>query len=233
MGLLSVKNLTINFDDDSVIKDLSFEIEKGDFVSVIGPNGSGKSSLLKALLNLIPFKGEIVWQPKVKIGYLPQGLTPLKVKDYPLTVFDFFKLKNKNLSKEEIIKILKEVDLGQNVLQKKIGNLSGGQFQKMLIKWVLMNNPDILILDEPETSLDYQSGETIYSLLKELWEKKQQTILLVTHEFDVVGKYSNKVLCLAHSNYHCLGKANDVLTEATFKKLFGKDIKLYQHTKEH
>jgi len=73
-----------------------------------------------------------------------------------------------------------------------------------------MNNPDILILDEPETSLDYQSGETIYSLLKELWEKKQQTILLVAHEFDVIGRYSNKVLCLAHSNYHCLGKANDV-----------------------
>jgi len=229
MVLLSVKDLTINFDNDLVVQNLSFEVERGDFFSIIGSNGSGKSSLLKALLKLIPFKGEINWQPKIKIGYLPQGITPLKVKDYPLTVFDFFKLKNKNLKKEEIEKKLNQIDLEKNILEKKIGDLSGGQFQKILIQWVLIDEPDVLMLDEPETSLDYRSGETIYSLLKNLWEEKQKTIILVTHEFDIISKYSNKVLCLTHSHYHCLGKTNDVLSEENLKKVFGKDIKIYQH----
>jgi len=93
----------------------------------------------------------------------------------------------------------------------------------------LIDEPDVLMLDETETSLDYPSGETIYSLLKNLWEEKQKTIILVTHEFDIISKYSNKVLYLTHSHYHCLGKTNDVLREENLKKVFGKDIKIYQH----
>lgn len=229
MSLLSVEKLKVDFNNEVIINNLSFTVEKGDFVSLIGPNGSGKSVLVKTLLGLLPYQGKIFWQPQIKIGYLPQGLTPLKVKDYPLTVLDFFLLKNNKFSLSQIKDALQLLTLPENILKKKIGHLSSGQFQRMLMSWLLIDQPDILILDEPLTGLDLKAGETLYSLLKELKEKKQQTIILVTHEFDIISRYSNKVICLTHHNFQCVGTPEEVLSKETLQKVFGQEIKIYQH----
>ena len=133
--ILEVKNLFLELDNEKIINNLSFRVKQGEFLTILGPNGSGKTILLKVLLGLIPdYQGKIIWAKNVKIGYLPQGLTHLKVKNLPLSVEEFLFLK-----KIEYKKIIEYLDLvglpKKNILKKKIGNLSGGQFQRMLLIW--------------------------------------------------------------------------------------------------
>jgi len=143
-NILQVKNLTVELDDEKIIDNLSFDIKKGEFLTILGPNGSGKTVLLKALLGLLPYSGKITWSDEVKIGYVPQGLTQLKVRNLPLLVEEFFRLKK--IKKDEISKLLILVGIkDKTFLKKKIGNLSGGQFQRMLLIWALSSNPNVLL----------------------------------------------------------------------------------------
>jgi len=227
--LLEVKNLNINLDGNTILKDLSFQVKEGGILTILGPNGAGKSVLLKTLLGLLPYKGEIIWHGKPKIGYLPQGLSQLSVKSYPLSVADFFSLKNPAPSSEEIIKFLDFVGLDKSILGKKAGNLSGGQFQRMLIAWVLVSHPQVIVLDEPTTGLDIGGGETIYSLLQTIWKKENLTIFLVTHDLSIVYKNSTNVLCLTHKREVCYGKPSDILNSETLEQVFGTEVKIFKH----
>ena len=228
MKILKVKNLNVELDDEKIVKDLSFEVKKGEILTILGPNGAGKTVLLKALLGLLPYQGEISWQEKAKIGYLPQGLTQLKVKDLPLSVEEFFGLKK--VSKEETLKFLKLVGIKEkNFLRKRIGDLSTGQFQRMLIAWVLVSKPEVLLFDEPTAGIDLGGEETIYSLLHRVWQEKNLTILLVTHDLNIVYKYSNSVLCLSKKGVTCFGRPKEVLTTELLEKMYGTGIKFYEH----
>lgn len=228
--LLEVKNLNVVLGKEEIIQNLSFQVFEGEILTILGPNGAGKSVLLKTLLGLIPYRGEVVWRKKVKFGYLPQGLTQLKVKDFPLTVKDFFALKNFPLTLKKIGHFLRLVGLEKNILSKLIGHLSGGQFQRMLLAWVLISRPNILFLDEPTSGIDIGGGETIYSLLYRLWLKEKITVFLVTHDLNVVYKNSTNVLCLTNKKCSCFGKPKEILNAKTLKKVFGREIKLYDHT---
>jgi zinc transport system ATP-binding protein len=227
--LLEVKNLNVSFDKEKVLKDLSFQVRQGEILTILGPNGAGKSVLIKALLGLLPYQGTIQWNKNLKVGYLPQGLNQLKVKDLPLTVGDFFALKDKLPKKEEILKHLSLVGLDEEILSKKAGNLSGGQFQRMLVAWVLVSYPEVIFFDEPTSGIDIGGGETIYSLLYNIWKKEKITIFLVTHDLNIVYQHSTHILCLSQKGYHCFGKPNEVLNAKVLKETFGKEIKLYQH----
>jgi zinc transport system ATP-binding protein len=121
------------------------------------------------------------------------------------------------------------VGLEESILGKKAGNLSGGQFQRMLVAWVLVSHPQVILFDEPTTGLDVGGGETIYSLLHTIWKKEKLTIFLVTHDLSIVYKNSTNVLCLTHKRHVCYGKPDKILNSETLEQVFGTEVKIFKH----
>jgi len=222
--ILKVKNLNVRLNNEKIIEDLSFEVKEGEILTILGPNGAGKTVLLRTLLGLLPYKGEIEWQKEVKIGYVPQRLK--FIKDIPMSIEEFFKLKG--VLKEEMREILNSVGFEESFLNKKIGELSSGQFQRILVAWALVGNPDVLLFDEPTAGIDIGGEETIYTLLAKLKEKRNLTILLVTHDLSVVFKFSDYVICLNKCPI-CQGAPKEVLTPEILYKLYGQEVKFYEH----
>jgi len=222
--ILEVKNLSVVLDNQSIIENLSFAVEKGNVLTILGPNGAGKSVLLKTLIGLLPYKGEIEWAKELKIGYVPQRL-PF-IKDIPLNIRDFFSLKGS--PERETEAILNSVGFREDFSRRKIGDLSSGQFQRILIAWGLVGNPQVLLFDEPTTGVDISAEETIYNLLAKLKGERDLTILLVTHDLSVVYKFSTDVICLNRQPI-CYGPPQEVLTPESLQRLYGGEVKYYQH----
>lgn len=228
--ILKIKNLDVNFGKEEVIKNLSFEIKRGEFLIVLGPNGAGKTTLFKAILGLIPSSGEIIWQKiKVpKISYLPERLSQDKFKNLAISVKEFLRFKEN--SDEKILTTLRAVGLNsKEIFNKNPGNLSSGQFQRMLIAWSLISEPEILFFDEPATGIDVGGEETIYSLLEKFWKEKNLTILLITHDLNIIYKYATNILCLSKKEACCFGPPKEILTPKVLEKIYGTEIKFYEH----
>ncbi len=223
-SILKVENLNVKLNDEKIIEGLFFDVKKGEVITILGPNGAGKTVLLKCLLGILPYKGKIEWQKGIKIGYVPQRL-PF-IKSIPMSIEEFFKLKK--VSRREIEEVLSSVGYRGDFSNKKIGDLSSGQFQRILIAWALVKNPDVLLFDEPTTGIDIGGEETIYSLLSKLKEKRNLTFLLVTHDLSVVFKFSNFVICLNRCPI-CQGAPKEVLNSEVLKKLYGEEVKFYEH----
>jgi zinc transport system ATP-binding protein len=219
-----VQDLNVELDHRSIIEHLSFTVKKGDIVTILGPNGAGKTVLLKCLLGLLPYVGEIRWEKGIKIGYVPQRL-PF-IKDIPLSVMDFFDLKG--AAEQEVRNIVHAVGFGEEFFERKIGDLSSGQFQRILIAWGLVGNPQVLLFDEPTTGIDISGEETIYNLLARLKEERHLTMLLVTHDLSVVYQFSTRVICLSRQAV-CYGPPREVLTPESLQNLYGGGMKYYQH----
>jgi len=226
--ILHIKNLNVKFGKEEVIRNLSLEVKKGDFLIVLGPNGAGKTVLLKTLLGIFPFEGKIEWRKGIKIGYVPQRV-PF-VKDFPISVEEFLKLKTKN--KNEIGEVLKLVGFEENFLKKNLEEISSGQYQRILVAWALIGNPDVLLFDEPTTGIDISGKETIYQLLERLKKEKNLTIILVTHDLSVVFKFSDYVICLNKCPI-CQGTPKETVTPENLSKLYGQEIKFYEHYHGH
>jgi zinc transport system ATP-binding protein len=222
--ILTVQDLNVELDHRSIIEHLSFTVKKGDIVTVLGPNGAGKTVLLKCLLGLLPYDGEIAWEKGIKIGYVPQRL-PF-IKDIPLSVMDFFDLKG--AAEQEVRNIIRAVGFGEEFFARKIGDLSSGQFQRILIAWGLVGNPQVLLFDEPTTGIDISGEETIYNLLARLKEERRLTMVLVTHDLSVVYQFSTRVICLSRQAV-CYGPPREVLTPESLQNLYGGGMKYYQH----
>ena len=227
--ILKVKNLNVEIRNEKIIENLSFEVKKEEFFIVLGPNGAGKTTLFKALLGLIPYKGEIVWSQKdIRFGYLPERLSRSEFKKLPISIQDFYKFKEN--SEEKISKTLESVGLkAGKFLEKNPGDLSSGQFQRMLIGWALLGDPQVLFFDEPTTGIDIGGEKTIYSLLQKFWQERSLTILLITHDLNIVYGYATNVLCL-HKNSICSGPPREILTPELLEELYGSKIKFYKHT---
>jgi len=228
--ILKIENLNVRFEREEAIGNLSFELKKGEFLIVLGPNGAGKTTLFKAILGLIPSEGKIIWQgAKIpKISYLPERLSQDKFKNLTITVREFFRFKER--SDEKIFSILEAVGLQpKEILNKNPGDLSSGQFQRMLISWSLISEPEVLFFDEPATGIDIGGEETIYSLLEKFWEEKNLTILLVTHDLNIVYKYATNILCLSKKEICCFGPPKEILTPEVLEKIYGTKIKFYEH----
>lgn len=223
--ILKVKNLYVELNNIKILENINFELKKGEVLTIIGPNGAGKTVLLKTLLGIYPYKGEIFWKKDIKLGYVPQRVPFLKT--IPLTVKEFFLLKNYNQTK--IIEILKNIGIRETDLNKKIGDLSSGQFQRVLIGFALIKDPQVLLFDEPVSGIDIEGQETIYNFLERLHARKNITILMVSHDLNIVYKFSTKVLCLSHRKMVCIGKPQAVLNSENLAKLFNSEIKVYKH----
>ena len=225
---LRVKNLTVELNNQKIIEDLSFEVKKGETLVVLGPNGAGKTTLLRALLGIIPYKGEVIWSVK-NTSYLPPNELMQRKEILPLTVEDFYSLKE--IGKEKIFQSLKSVGLEESLFKKRIANLSTGQFQRLGIAWSLVDNPDTLLFDEPTSGIDIGGTETIYSLLHESWEKQKLTIILVTHDLSVVWEHADNVICLNKTGL-CYGTPSVALTTENLKQLYGVGVKYYKHKRD-
>ena len=234
-NILEVKNLTVSFNNEKVIDKLSFNLKKGENLVVVGPNGAGKTVLLRTLIGMIPFEGEIKWQENVnphtkigvgvKIGYVPQKILP--EKNIPLSIEEFFNFKK--VDSNQIVKALKSVGINDlSVLKKKIGVISSGQLQRILIAWSLIGNPEILLFDEPLSGIDIEGEETIYNLLSQIERERNLAIILITHDLSVVYKFADSVLCM-NKKVICYGSPQEALTPQKLNQLYGGEIKLYKH----
>ena len=224
--ILKVTNLNVSIENEEIIKDLSFEVKEGDVLTVLGPNGAGKTTLFKTLLGILPYKGEIEWRKDIKIGYVPERLP--YIKDVLVDIGEFLKLKG--ASEKETKEILNSVGLNENFLDKGIGEVSSGQFQRVLVAWALIRNPNVLLFDEPMAGLDIIGEETVYELLAKLRRERNLTILLISHDLSIVYKFSNYVICLNKCPL-CHGVPREVLNPETLQKLYGSEVKFYEHHK--
>lgn len=225
--LLSVKNLSVRLGDQQILDSLSFDVEKGEVVAIIGPNGAGKTVLFRALLGLLPYKGEVTWPKHTKIGYVPQKLSV--DKDLPLTVAEFLNLRG--ASREEVEEALQSVGLQHRVLSARLGQLSGGELQRVLIAYALINHPDVLLFDEPTAGVDIGGEETIYTMIDKLHQQHGLTALLITHDLNVIYRYAEKVLCLNKEKI-CYGTPKEALTPNNLQELYGSEIHVYPHKHE-
>lgn len=193
--IFQIDNVSFSYGHDEVFRSINLTINKGDFVGIIGKNGSGKTTLLKLLLNqLKPSTGQIKYKKGLKIGYVEQ-ITMSSDNTFPASVLEIvllglhnslprFSFYNQSHKKIALL-ALEQVGL-KGFEKKQIANLSGGQQQKVLIAKTLVEDPEILILDEPTTGIDSQSQNEFFQLLKHLNQKHDKTILIVTHSIDKV-----------------------------------------------
>ncbi len=228
MPILEVKNLKVRFGEQSILENISFDLEKGDTLAVIGPNGSGKTTLLRAILGAVAYEGEISLTGGARIGYVPQKID--LERDLPITVQEFLLLKSKKevSSAYSPNQALELVNLSADFLKKRIGELSAGELQRILIAWAVIDRPSLLLFDEPTASVDVAGQETVYELLHRLQDKYDLTLILISHDLTVVYRYADKVLCLNRAQV-CFGAPSEVLTPQELEKLYGGGHKFYHH----
>lgn len=216
--LLEIKNLSAGYDANIVLENINMEVFSDDFIGVIGPNGGGKTTLIKTILGLIkPVSGELVLHiSKTNIGYLPQ-VNQID-KRFPISVIDvvrsgksdtaLFSSFHKNTAEKEKAESLL-AEMGIIALRNKaIGELSGGQMQRVFLCRALMNNPELLVLDEPSTYVDNNFEGELYLKLKELNE--QIAILLISHDVGTISFFVKTIACVNRNlHYH----PSNIITE--------------------
>lgn len=221
---IAIKDLSVSFEDRSILKSADVTIEEGEFVFIVGPNGSGKSTLIKSILGLIDIDGgeiEVFGQKNTQenvasnFGYVPQHAH--LDRDFPITVEEVINLECESggechSSIGEHLQYLNSTHL----LKRKIAQLSGGEMQKVLIMRGLVRDPKVIVLDEPTSNLDTESHKDFHSLLKDL-NKKGKTIIFISHDLNVVNKLATKVLYL-YEHEVVVGEKETILEK--YKDLF-------------
>ena len=227
-----IRNINVSFGKKEVLKNVNIHIHCGKLTVIIGENVAGKSTLIKAILGEVKHKGVILFKDKensrdkIKIGYVPQKLD---IENSPATVYDVvtsytsnspvFAIKNKN-KYEEIKKHLKEFG-ADKLIDSKINSLSGGQLQRVMLAIATMPYPDLLLLDEPISGIDRNGKEQFYKTIAELKENHDLAIILVSHDFEYVKKYADKVILL-DKTIIAKGKPEEVLKSKEFIERFGE-----------
>jgi ABC-type Mn2+/Zn2+ transport system ATPase subunit len=240
MPALQVEKITVRFEGQErpALEDVSFQLEEGQIAIIIGPNGSGKSTLLRAILGLVPFQGTAlvfgrpVREASREIGYVPQRLAfDLTL---PLTVRETVRMPLLGARDAEIDArfqhFINVMGVG-NLLDRPLGTLSGGQLKRALIARAMVTGPRLLLLDEPEAGIDVSGEQTLYELLGELVTHHHLTVLICSHELELVYRYANQVLCL-NRRLMCAGPPASVLTAEALARLYGPTTALYRHQPE-
>jgi len=211
--VVRTERLACCYREGRVLEDVSFQVERGDYVGIVGPNGSGKSTLVKSLLGLVDISEGSAslfgsrlpdfcdWH---KVGYLPQSLN-LVNPVFPATVRETvglgllslkaFPKRMNRADNDKIDKTLYELGI-YDLNAKLIGELSGGQLQRVLLARAIVNDPELLVLDEPTAALDPETRERFYSMIADINRTRGVTIMLVTHDSGAIGQYASKMLYL-------------------------------------
>jgi zinc transport system ATP-binding protein len=225
---LEVKGLAIRFGTTEIVRDVSFSVPQGSSLAVIGPNGAGKTILFRALIGSLPYEGSIRWATGTRLGYVPQKLDI--ERDLPVTGGDFLTAKAAvvRAQRSAIFTALAGVGLDKEILRIPIGALSGGQFQRLLVAFALIGNPNVLLLDEPAAGVDAPGQEQLSGLVRRLQEEHRITIILISHDLSVVYRYATSVLCLSRT-YSCVGPPQTVLTPEVLTRLYGMPLGFHVH----
>jgi zinc transport system ATP-binding protein len=216
--LLRVSNLNVKLQNQIILDNINFSVKKGTTLAILGPNGAGKSVLFRALLNLLPYTGNVEWNEKVRIGYVPQNVA---VSDVPLSVKEFLTIGKNATDPESALSLVRLYD--KSVLNKRLGALSGGQLRRVLIAWALVDEPNILFLDEPTNGIDVGSEEPIFLMLNDIKKSKKITILLITHDIHIVKEYSDYLLAL-NKCVTFFGKSEEITNLATQRAIYGEAV---------
>jgi zinc transport system ATP-binding protein len=226
--MLAVQHLSVSFGKANVLADISFGVSRASSLAIIGPNGAGKTVLLRALLGSIPHAGRIRWAPGTRIGYVPQKLD--LERDIPMTGQDFLNAgaaltHGSRLGVSDVLDLL---GLSTKVAQQPIGTMSGGQFQRLLIAFALIGQPNVLLLDEPTAGVDELGQEQINRLLRWLQQEQRLTILFISHDLSVVYQYADQVLCLSRERPY-IGAPRQILTPDLLEEVYGMPLRYHIH----
>ncbi|XBC37967.1 MAG: zinc ABC transporter ATP-binding protein ZnuC [Buchnera aphidicola (Floraphis choui)] len=228
---ISLKNVSVNFNNTAILSDVSLNLMSNCILTLIGPNGAGKSTLVKVILKLLrPNKGEVVYNKHLRIGYIPQKLnfnTTL-----PLTVNRFMSLSKR---RESILNTLKRVN-ALHLRYIPLKKLSNGEMQKVLLARALLNNPQLLVLDEPIQGIDFLGQTIFYKLINQIKNELKCSILMVSHDLSVVMSNTDQVICL-NKHICCSGLPEIVSKHSKFIAIFGhlkkNKLALYHHKHNH
>ena len=230
--LVILKDAGYRQNDKWLVKGVSLEVEKGKIVTLIGPNGSGKSTTAKIALGIFKkIEGEVEKYTN-KIGYVPQKISI----DWtlPLRVYDFLTL-TENISEVAIDEALSLTGV-IHLKNKNLGNLSGGEFQRVLLARAISKKPELLVLDEPVQGVDFTGEIALYELIKKISDQLNCGILLISHDLHTVMSATDHVVCL-NGHVCCSGSPIDVAKNNEYKALFGEQasqiLTRYEHKHDH
>ena len=228
---LRVQNLNVRIGDDKILQNVNLHVHCGEMVALIGPNGAGKSTLLKAILGQREYEGVIAFSApgernrKMRIGYVPQS--PAFDPGDPLSVADLFAccqskwpafLGLSKAMRKKVIECLDRVH-ATDLIDKRVGTLSGGELQRVLLALALEPLPNILILDEPLSGVDVEGMQSLMDMLDEIRQEYDLSILMTTHDFSSLHQYADQVVLIDHA-VKKLGTPEDVLNSEEFRQAF-------------
>ena len=228
---LRVQDLSVKIGGNTIIEDVNLHVHCGEMVALIGPNGAGKSTLIKSILGQQPYEGIISFSVpgqrnrKLKIGYVPQS--PTFDAGDSVSVADLFAccmskrpafLGHSRAMREKILMCLERVR-SENLIDKRVGTLSGGELQRVLLALALEPLPNLLILDEPLSGVDVEGMETLMDMLDEIRQTYDLSILMITHDFSMLSRYADQVLLL-DGRPVCQGTPFEVLNSEAFRRVF-------------
>ena len=230
--LVKLNNVGIQQNGKWLVKGVSLEVEKGKIVTLIGPNGSGKSTTAKIALGIYKNIEGNVEKLTNNIGYVPQKISidwtlPLRVKDFMVLTDSI---------KDELIDEALSLTGVIHLKEKNLGNLSGGEFQRVLLARAISKKPELLVLDEPVQGVDFTGEIALYELIKKISEKLNCGILLISHDLHTVMSATDHVVCL-NGHVCCSGSPKDVARNNEYKALFGEQasqtLSVYEHKHDH
>ncbi|MGB3407222.1 MAG: metal ABC transporter ATP-binding protein [Jannaschia sp.] len=231
--LVEMQALTIRQGGQTILHDVSLTLMPGEIVTIVGPNGSGKSTLLRALIGAIrPASGRVTRRANLRIGYVPQKL--VIDRSMPLTVRRFLCLP-RSIPAPIAEAALLRAGVG-SLADKQMADLSGGQFQRVLLARGLLSEPQLLVLDEPTQGLDQPGSAAFYRQIEAIRQELGCAVLMVSHELHVVMAASDRVICL-NGHVCCEGHPEQVASAPEYRALFGTGtqgaLALYRHEHGH
>ncbi|MEM8823620.1 MAG: metal ABC transporter ATP-binding protein [Pseudomonadota bacterium] len=233
MSLVSVEGLSIRYGGKTALHKVDLHVEPSEIVTIVGPNGSGKTSLLRAVIGAVrPMAGRVITKPGLRIGYVPQRLHIDRT--LPITVERFLRLPG-GATKAACRAALDQAGLPDH-MGSQMSELSGGQFQRVLLARALMTEPELLLLDEATQGLDQPGSAAFYRRIEDVRAETGCAMLMISHELHVVMSASDRVVCL-NGHVCCQGTPAVVASAPEYRALFGTGtggaLALYRHDHDH